>query len=569
MRRLGSFGVDQIEKASGPLDAVQGAEVLGQALVDSELSPVFGLLGDANMYPIIHAMELGASFYPTTHEAGAVSMAAGYALTTGKVGHATVTRGPGLANTLTALTTAVRDRAPIVVLAGGAHTYDPHGLQSIDQDTLVAPTGAVSLTVASPAELAASVAWAAKTAAARRIPVVLSVPTDFLEAEAVPQVVELGAVEEELSLQAPTPDDDQLARAIDLLRGAERPVILAGLGFIAGGASLADVETIAQATGSLLATTLPASGLFASDDFPGSAFSVGYSGGYAVATVRRLLADCDVVLALGASFNDYTTDRGKLFANATVVQVDSASSAFGKFRQADLEIHADVAEVVPKLAALAAAGTPETGYRTDEVRDVLVAARWAADMPDRSDETGIDPRTALRAVDARVGRDRHIVLDNGHFATFPAQTLRVFGTSQLIPAFGFGSIGLGLGTATGVAVGHPESTTVVVVGDGGVMISLPELETVGRLQIPMVIVVINDAAYGAEVHMLRKHGRDIEVAQFPPTDFTALAGQFGISSIRVDKPSDLDALPSSLDGLDAPLLIDVHVTMEVVADKFQ
>ena len=159
-------------------------------------------------------------------------------------------------------------------------------------------------------------------------------------------------------------------------------------------------------------------------------------------------------------------------------------------------------------------------------------------------------------------------VDVGHFSSFPCQIMPVKYPGQLLPAFGFGSVGLGLATGIGVSVAYPDQTVVVVVGDGGMLMSLGELDSVARAGRRMLIVVMNDAAYGAEVHHLRHHGLPTDVAEFARIDFHAVAKAFGIDGRSVRTKDDLVAL-EGLGSIEKPMLIDVRMNPAVVSDRFQ
>ena len=180
----------------------------------------------------------------------------------------------------------------------------------------------------------------------------------------------------------------------------------------------------------------------------------------------------------------------------------------------------------------------------------------------------VDPRVALRAIDGLLPPNRRVVVDIGHFSTFPCQVLDIRAPCLLIPAFGFASVGLALGTALGAAMPRPRRWVHAVIGDGGLLMSLPELESAARLSPRLVITVLNDAAYAAEVHHLRRHRLPVGLARFPETDFAALATALGIRAVSVRSARDLDALPD-LRGHRGPMLVDVRVNPRVIADRFK
>lgn len=163
--------------------------------------------------------------------------------------------------------------------------------------------------------------------------------------------------------------------------------------------------------------------------------------------------------------------------------------------------------------------------------------------------------------------DRQVIIDLGHFSTFPSQVLQVGAPGRFLPALGFGSIGLALAAGIGAATART-IPTVVVVGDGGALMSLNELETLRRSGADVTVVVLNDEAYGAEIHHLRHHGLPEESATIPPFDFAAVAGAAGLRAHTIDRLPDAADLESVI-RRPGPTLLDVHVTRAAVADRFR
>lgn len=555
------------------MDAVEagrtrhGFDVMAEALRERTSSPIFGLLGDGNLAAIARAVELGMTFVPSRHESGALGMATGHAMSTGLTTVATTTRGPGFANAMVGLVSATRDRAPLVFFAGESGLAAAPAAQSLDQEAMTAPTGARFLRVTAAGELRATTDLAFELASAERRPVVLSVPTNLLHGPAADQVTRGSARAAQSSgLMAAAPgtsaDPGLLRLAWERLCVAERPVILTGRGTVQSGARDL-VARLAEASGALLVSSLPVNGLFLGDPF-----DLGLCGGFALARTRALLDDADVVLVLGASLNRYTLAEGSLLTESFVIQVDVDDAAFGRTRKADLAILGDVGEAASAMLALAAdAPRVGLGYRTDAVATHISATNFALDIAERYDLEGVDPRGVLRALDRGLPSTRRIVVDVGHFSAFPCQVMPTSYPGQLLPAFGFGAVGMGISTALGVSIAHPEDPVVVVVGDGGVLMSMGELETVARVGGRLIIVVMNDAAYSAEVHHLRHHGLPTDTARFPRVDFAAIARALGIHAISISTQGDLERL-APVGALAGPVVVDVRVHPGVVSDRF-
>jgi thiamine pyrophosphate-dependent acetolactate synthase large subunit-like protein len=541
-----------------------GYQVVAAAVRAAGVDTVFGLLGNSNLATVGVLARQGVRFVGSRHESGAVGMAAGYGWATGRPAACTVSHGPGLANALTALTSAVRDRLPVVLLVADVRDRPPWTAQRADQPAMVGWTGAGFLDCPDPGRLAGTVAAGFAQAAGQRRPVVVNIPVELLDGPAAAQL-EPPPLRRSWSSSADSPATSPENSIIDasgvagVLGRARRPVVLGGRGAVWSGAGPA-LRELAAACGALLTTTLPARGLFAGDRY-----DLGVCGGYSTRTTRELLREADCVLAVGAGLTGYTTADGTAFPQARIIHCDTDPAAFGRYLPADLTITGDAAAVAGALAT--ALPGSRGGWRTRELAGRIAAARGGADYPDRTDHTGIDPRAALRTLDRLLPADRQVVIDLGHFSTFPSQVLSVPGPGRFGPALGFGSVGLAVATAAGAAAGRPVAT-VAVVGDGGALMSLGELETLARHRLPVTVVVLDDHAYGAEIHHLRRHGLPEDLADFPPCDLAAAATALGLAAGTADTPAGLARLVGSLPRGD-PVLLHIRVTRAAVADRFR
>jgi thiamine pyrophosphate-dependent acetolactate synthase large subunit-like protein len=284
------------------------------------------------------------------------------------------------------------------------------------------------------------------------------------------------------------------------------------------------------------------------------------------------LREADLVLAVGASLNMWTTRHGALIGpGAMVVQIDAELDAVGAHRPVDLAIVADAREAAADLVvALRRRGHVNVGFRTPETEKEIAAGRWRdepfepADEPDR-----IDPRTLSIALDELLPADRLLAIDSGHFMGWPAMYVDVPDAAGFVFTQAFQSIGLGLAGAIGAAVARPDRLTVAAVGDGGALMALGELETIGRLGLPMLVVVYNDAAYGAEVHHFGPHGEPLDLVRFADTDFAALGRAVGTAGVTVRTVADLDPVARWVEDRPHPMVVDAKVSTGVVAEWLQ
>jgi thiamine pyrophosphate-dependent acetolactate synthase large subunit-like protein len=537
------------------------AQAVGQALVELGVRQAFGLIGSGNFAVSNALVAAGAAFVAARHEGGAVTMADAFARVSGQVGVCSVHQGPGLTNAITGLTEAAKSRTPLLVLAADTAAAALRSNFRIDQAGLVAAVGAVPERLHGPSTAVADAVRAHRRAALERRPVVLSMPLDVQAAEAP----EPAAPEPTRPAPRPMrPADQSVAEAAGALLRARRPLILAGRGAVLAGAG-PGLERLGARLGALLATSAVANGLFAA-----SPWSLGISGGFASPTAAELIAEADVVLAVGASLNMWTTRHGRLLgAGAMVVQVDRDADAFGVHQRVDLAVHGDAAEAVAALLAeLERRGVQPSGWRSPAQAERIRAGGWlACPFDDAGDGARIDPRALSRALDERLPRERTVAVDSGHFMGYPAMYLRVPDAAGFVFTQGFQAVGLGLASAIGAAVARPDRPTIAALGDGGALMSLPELETVARLGLRMLVVVYNDDAYGAEVHHFGPHGAPLDLVRFPEVDLAALGRAAGMAGATVRSVEDLTVVDRWVaDGAPGPLLLDAKVVPTVVAE---
>jgi thiamine pyrophosphate-dependent acetolactate synthase large subunit-like protein len=364
-------------------------------------------------------------------------------------------------------------------------------------------------------------------------------------------------------LAAARPAADAVERATNLLAGAARPVIVAGRGAVLAGAGPA-LEELGRTIGAVMATSANANGLFS-----GNPFGLGISGGFLPPAGARIMREADLVVAVGASLNMWTTRHGTLVGPAArVVQIDCDLDAIGAHRPVDLGLVADADQAVLDLvAALRRRGHVSAGYRTPDIEKEIAGGRWRDEPFVPAGEDGrIDPRTLSIALDELLPPERALAVDSGHFMGWPAMYVDVPDPAGFVFTQAFQSIGLGLASGIGAAVARPDRLTVAALGDGGALMALGELETVARIGLPMLVVIYNDAAYGAEVHHFGPHGEPLDLVRFADTDFAALARAVGAEGVTVRSVADLDAVAAWVEQRRRPMVVDAKVSTGVVAE---
>jgi thiamine pyrophosphate-dependent acetolactate synthase large subunit-like protein len=533
------------------------AAAVGSALASLGVRHVFTLLGSGNFVVTNALREGGATVVSGRHEGAVLTMADAYARLTGEVGVVTVHQGPGLTNAMTGLAEAAKSRTPLLVLAADTAGSAVRSNFRIDQGALAASVGAGVERLHGPASAVADALRAYRRAVVERRPIVLNMPLDVQAEVSSDSSPVLGPLP-----SAVRPASAAVDALADALGRAQRPVILAGRGARGHREVL---EQLAEATGALVATSAVAAGLFA-----GNPWDLGISGGFASPVAAELLASADLVLGFGVSLTMWTTRHGRLLGSeATVVQVDVDADALGANHRVDLGVHGDAGETARDLLdSLAQRGHVAASWRSDELLDRIAGGRWADEpFDDASGEGRIDPRTLTLGLQSLLPRDRTLVVDSGHFMGWAPMYLAVPDADGFVFTQGFQSVGLGLATAVGAAVARPDRLTVAALGDGGALMALGELETVARLGLNMLVVVYDDAAYGAEVHHFGPGGHPVDLAQFPAVDFAAFGRAAGFAAVTVRTPEDLSAVGEWLDaGADGALLVDAKVVPTVVAE---
>ena len=492
----------------------------------------FALLGDANMNFATRLSEAGCRMIHVRHEHCAVAAAMAYARKTQEVGVATVTCGPGVTQLMTALPAAVRARLPLVVFAGEAPLKSGWYNQAIDQAPLVMATGSAYHSLHYPERMPVAVRDAFLQARRERRPVVLGVPFDLQNRLwDGPQDLPTSSKALVPEVSPMPPHEDDIAKAAACVNSSKRIVVMAGMGAVEAGAGPV-CRALAKRCGGLLATSLPARGLFHDDPF-----SIGIAGGFSTDLARECLGEADLIIAVGGSLAHHNADGGKLWPEAKVLQVDVDPVSVVQGRvAAEMHVRSDARLGVEALCK--AIDESDLSWRSPEL-----AKRIATEPADGSHfevtDGALDPRDVVKALEAVLPRDWEMVNSSGHcsyyFAQMPSRPQDRFLTIRE-----FGAIGNGISFAMGVAAAEPDRTVVLFDGDGSLLMHVQELETIKRHGLNILIVVMNDGAYGSEIHKLRAEGMSDVGATFGRTDLAAIARGFGIAGETV---SDLDRLP--------------------------
>ena len=532
-------------------------DVLAKAFIQEGVNTCFTLMGDANMNWAARLREQGCRMVFVRHEHCAVAAAMAYARKTSEVGVATVTCGPGVTQLITALPAAVRAHLPLVVFGGEAPLRSSWYNQGIDQAPIIKATGADYHPLHLPERMPIGIRDAFLQAKRERRPVVLGIPFDLQDRawdgpEKLP--TPSGQLLPRPSPIPPHPDD--VASAAKLVAAAERVVVFAGLGAVAAKAGPA-CRALAAKTGGLLTTTLPARGLFHDD-----LYCVGITGSFSTEVGLEYLAEADLVIAVGHSLSYFAGGGGQLFRKAKMLHIDVDPRALRQGQEvARHHLRADARLGVEALTAALPARS--TSWRTE-----AMAARIHDSKPDSmvfEIEPGLlDPRNAVEALEKALPGDWELVNSSGHCSWFFAQ-MPSRPNERFLTIREFGAIGNGISFAMGVAAARPDSRVVLFDGDGSLMMHVQELETIQRHGLNILVIVMNDGAYGSEVHKFRAEGMPEAGSVFGRCDFAAIARGFGLGGQTF---TSLDDLPRRVDEFaksGGAAVWDLHISDRVLS----
>lgn len=542
---------------------IQVHQAIAEDIKAMGVDTVFGLMSDDTAVFCTSLDGLGIQFHGARHENNAIAMAEGYAFATGRLGVAIIGRGPATANGLHAAVMASRTGSKLLIIygeqaqpSGGVNAIGPDYkgfnalgvLQSAGLRTFLASSGGVARAVFGDAVAAAEQGGVAA----------FLFPTNVQHAEvAVPAAATPPATP---AARAPLPPRPQaVAAAADILRSARKPIIVAGRGAHLAGARQA-IEALAERTGALLITTAKGK-----DMFRGHPFNLGILGSFSHAMARRMVDQADCAIAFGAGLNFLTMSFGEALPPVPLIQVDANRANIGRYNHADVAVVGDAklaAEAI--LAALPAGSNAEQPFRSEAVRSTLASYDIGTDFQPMNTDRTVDMRSLGAALNQLLPDQKNVVYDAGNFlGVLPY--LSVPGPGHFKMTSEFASIGLGFGTALGVARGRPDIPTVLVIGDGGFLMTMGELETVVREDIPLVIIVMNDCAYGAELHFLRMRALPEAKSVFPDVDYAPVAAAFGFETRTIRTLADLQAAAPLLRAPPGPVLLDCKLNADVAA----
>jgi thiamine pyrophosphate-dependent acetolactate synthase large subunit-like protein len=536
-----------------------------QVLVDDikalGVEQVFGLMSDDTAVFATALDSSGIRFYGARHENNAIAMAEGFSYATGGLGVAVIGRGPATANGLHAATYASRAGSRVLIISGDAavSASAANGVgpdyKAFNAAAVLAAAGIRTFVATSPETARGALADAA-AAALQGGAAALLLPVNVQLAD-----MDLGSAPPAQKQPRPpaAPRPQAIEAAAALVRQSRKPLIVAGLGAHRAGAK-AELEQLADRIGALLVTSARGK-----DMFRGHPGNLGIVGSFSHSAARRMIDQADCVLVFGAGLNLLTMSFGHSLPKVPLIQVDADRGHIGRWHPADVAVVGDAKLAAQALlAALPPGSNADRPFRSEETLRFLREFDIARDFEPANTARTVDPRALGVALEKLLPARRNLVYDAGNFLGI-VPYLSVPDPGRFKLTSDFASIGLGFGTALGVARARPDETTVLVIGDGGFLMTMGELETVVREDLPLVIVLMNDCAYGAELHFLKM--RDLPVAKsvFPDVDYAPVAEAFGFQAATIRTLDELQKLAPLLAKPDGPLFLDCKLNAAVAA----
>jgi len=540
---------------------MRAVDALMECLKAEGVDVVFGLPGGANLPTYDAFYDAGIRNILVRHEAGGGHAAEGYAKATGKVGVSLGTSGPGATNLVTPICDAMMDSVPVVFITGQVQTHllGTDGFQEADTIGITMPIVKHSFMIQHPLELPRTIHEAFHVARSGRPgPVVVDIPSDLSRADIAYEPVQ----DVHLPGYQPTTtgNQKQIRLAAKALTNARRPVIYAGGGVVAANASPQLVEL---ATVDRLPVTCTVMGLGA---FPAPHQQwLGMLGMHGTRTANYAMDEADLIIAIGARFDDRITGKLSEFApRAKFIHIDIDPAEISKNVPAHIPIVGDAANILPRLTAEYRALDPDPA-RLEEWWSRI--RTWQERHPLRyedSNDSEIKPQYMIKALHEATGGDAIVTSDVGQHQMWAAQYYDFPAPRRWINSGGLGTMGFGLPAAMGAKVGCPDQTVVCIAGDGSVQMNMQELATCSQEGIAIKVFIMNNHYLGMvrqwqELFWDRRYS-SVDMGQWP--DFVKVAEAYGATGIRLtDKGTLVDDMREALQT-PGPVLVDVRVTPE-------
>jgi acetolactate synthase I/II/III large subunit len=549
---------------TGKDNQMTGAEIVLRALKDNGVEHIFGYPG-GSVLPIYDEIfqQDDIQHILVRHEQGAGHAAEGYARSTGKPGVMLVTSGPGATNAVTPLQDALMDSIPLVCLSGQVPTslIGSDAFQECDTVGITRPCTKHNWLVKDVNDLARVIHEAFRIATSGRPgPVVVDIPKDvqFATGTYVPPSAIPAQVAYKPKLQG---DLERIRAAVELMAGARRPVIYSGGGVVNSGPEASQLlRELVELTGFPITSTLMGLGAY-----PASGKNwLGMLGMHGTYEANLAMHDCDVMVCIGARFDDRITGRLNAFSpNSKKIHIDIDPSSINKTVRVDIPIIGDVGRVLEDMIRLwrASSGKTDKSHLKDWWDEI---AKWRArkSLSYTESKDVIMPQYAIqRLYEKTKHRDTYITTEVGQHQMWAAQFFGFEQPNRWMTSGGLGTMGYGLPAALGVQIAHPESLVIDIAGDASIQMCIQEMSAAIQHNAPIKIFILNNQYMG----MVRQwqqllHGNRLSNSYTEAMpDFVLLAQAYGAHGIRCEKPGDLDAAIDEMINIDKPVIFDCRV----------
>jgi len=552
------------QEAKSEAQTMTGAEMVVRALVDQGVTELFGYPGGA-VLPIYDALfhEPRLRHVLVRHEQGATHAAEGYARSTGKPGVVLVTSGPGATNAVTGIVDALMDSIPLVVITGQVptHLIGTDAFQECDTVGITRTCTKHNYLVKNVADLPRVLHEAFSIATSGRPgPVVIDIPKDIQFATGT--YVGPEAAKPHHAYRPRTQGDPAaVLEAVALIAGAKRPLLYTGGGVInAGPQASSALRRLAAMTGAPVTSTLMGLGAFPADD-PAWLGMVGMHGAY---EANHAMHDCDVMIAVGARFDDRVTGRLDAFSpGSKKIHIDIDPSSIGKVVRADVGIVGDAAKVLEALIEAWPRHAPKAGpERLNPWWTQIDAWRARRCFSYRPSKDLIKPQYAIERLYALTkDLDTYITTEVGQHQMWAAQFYRFQEPNRWMTSGGLGTMGYGLPAAVGVQIAHPKSLVIDIAGDASVQMTMQEMSTAIQYDLPIKIFILNNEWMG----MVRQWQQLLHGERYSHSyssslpDFVKLAEAYGGVGLRAEHPDELDEKIAEMIATPKPVLFDCRV----------
>ncbi|NWG72037.1 MAG: acetolactate synthase 3 large subunit [Parvularculaceae bacterium] len=554
----------EAEPAAGRV-ARAGAELLLDALEEQGVDIIFGYPGGA-VLPIYDALFKRDTIrhVMVRHEQGAVHAAEGYARSTGRVGVVLVTSGPGATNAVTGLADALLDSVPVVCITGqvARALIGTDAFQECDTVGITRSCTKHNYLVPSAQKLPTIIHEAFHVARGGRPgPVVVDIPKDVQLEEAL--YTSKADAKKRNCLIAPALRRDQIEQAADLMARACRPVLYTGGGVInSGPPASAALRALAHETGFPVTSTLMGLGAFPASD-PQWLGMLGMHGSF---EANNAMHDCDLMIAVGARFDDRVTGRLDSFSpHSRKIHIDIDPSSINKNVRIDLGIVGDAGAVLDAMLAVWRRRGGRDLARLDPWRRQIAEWRARKSFAYESSAAVIKPQYAIeRLYTLTRGRDAYVTTEVGQHQMWAAQHFHFDEPNRWMTSGGLGAMGYGLPAAIGVQAAHPDALVIDIAGDASVQMTMQEMSTAVQHDLPVKIFILNNAYLGMvrQWQELLHGGRYSHSYSASLPDFVKLADAYGCVGLRAERPDELDDRIREMINIRRPVLFDCVVTRE-------